>query len=110
MIVKKKKKKKKRKKTRLMRLTSLETGADEPFKTVMIEASKETLMGKYCNVAMIHHTELEFCMDFIWNLGNQQLLASRVITSPQHAKKLYRALKDNIEKYENDFGKIVTER
>lgn len=65
------------------------------------------LLGNYSNRAIISHTRLEFVFDFLLALENQSILASRVITSPQHAKQLYEALEKNIKRYERKFGRIL---
>lgn len=106
MVKKKKKKKSKIQKVRIIPPADLEDELVAAPKVGMIEAKRETLLGNYCNIALIHHTRSEFCFDFIWELGGLRLLSSRVITSPQHAKKVFRALRENIEKYEEKYGKI----
>ena len=73
----------------------------------IIRASNEGLLGNYSNFALIHHTRFEFVFDFILALNDQNILASRVITSPQHAKKLHEALGANIAKYEEKYEKII---
>ena len=106
MVKKKKKKKLKKLKTTRILSADLEHMPEKQAISGIIEARREMLLGTYCNMALIHHTEFEFCLDFIWGLRNQNLLVSRVITSPQHAKKIYRALRENIQKYEDEYGKI----
>ncbi len=76
---------------------------DEP---VPMFAKNEVLAGDYCNIALLHHTEREFVMDFIFAIANQHSLVSRVITSPQHMKKIYEVLGDNIKQYEKKYGEI----
>ena len=82
---------------------SLDTGEQ---RVEMVSATNESLLGKYCNLALIHHTRFEFVFDFIWAIDQHRILASRVITSPRHAKRIYDALRENIEKYENQHGII----
>jgi len=107
MAKKKKRKKSGRRKGGIVALADLEGKPEAGREVGMVEARRETLLGNYCNVALIHHSRLEFCFDFVWALGDVRLLASRVITSPEHAKKVYSALGDNIEKYERRYGKIT---
>jgi len=71
---------------------------------VQIKADDATLKGNYANVAMIGHTREEFTLDFINIFQNQGMLLSRIIMSPGHTKRLYEALKTNIEQYESGFG------
>lgn len=66
--------------------------------------------GKYANLAIIAHSSSEFIVDFIRMMPNQQQanVKSRIILTPEHAKRLLMALQDNINKYENQYGKIQT--
>ncbi|HOT73345.1 MAG TPA: DUF3467 domain-containing protein [Anaerohalosphaeraceae bacterium] len=68
--------------------------------------NNEVMAGDYCNVAMIHHSEREFVLDFIFAMANQHFLVSRVITNPQHVKNFCEVLGDNIKQYEKKFGEI----
>jgi hypothetical protein len=78
----------------------------EPLSGQLIHAEPEQLVGKYCNVAFIHHTNREFILDFVWRLPDFNTLVSRVITSPAHAKAISSALNDNIRNFEKKFGEI----
>jgi ribonuclease BN (tRNA processing enzyme) len=73
-----------------------------------IEISDEVAEGIYSNLAIISHSHSEFILDFIRLLPNvpKAKVKSRLILTPQHAKKLLKALSDNIEKFENQFGEI----
>jgi hypothetical protein len=70
--------------------------------------SEEVAEGIYSNLAMIAHSNSEFVIDFIRLMPGvpKARVKSRVIITPEHAKRLLSALKDNIEKYENTFGPI----
>lgn len=75
---------------------------------IKLELDKEVARGRYANVAIIAHTQGEFIMDFgLAYPGQQPLIGSRIITSPQHAKALLRSLQDNVSKYEARFGPIA---
>jgi hypothetical protein len=76
----------------------------------LVQATSDKILGNYCNVAVIKHTIREFVLDFLLVLDNNSVLASRVITSPQHAKELSQVLGQNIEKYEKKYGQIVLKR
>lgn len=73
-----------------------------------IELSEEVAEGVYSNLAIISHSPSEFVVDFIRIVPNvpKAKVKSRVILTPQHAKRLMRALQDNISKYESQFGMI----
>lgn len=75
---------------------------------IKIELSPEVAAGQYSNLAMIAHSGQEFFLDFI-NRGPhmpQARVQSRIIMSPENAKNLLFALRDNIAKYEETFGPI----
>jgi hypothetical protein len=73
-----------------------------------IELSDEIAEGIYSNLAIISQSHSEFILDFIRLLPNvpKAKVKSRIILTPHHAKKLLKALSDNIEKFENQFGEI----
>ncbi|MBR6369715.1 MAG: DUF3467 domain-containing protein [Bacteroidaceae bacterium] len=77
-------------------------------KQLQIELKEEVSQGIYSNLAMITHSSSEFVLDFISILPGmaKAQVRSRVIMSPEHAKRLLAALQDNVSKYENSFGKI----
>jgi len=79
---------------------------NQPQRQVQLKADEKTLKGRYANMAQISHTREEFALDFINMLPPQPMLLSRVMISPGHAKRLARALKENVEKYEATHGKI----
>lgn len=73
-----------------------------------IELSEETAEGVYSNLAIITHSNSEFVVDFIRVMPGvpKAKVKSRVILTPEHAKRLARALEDNIEKFEAVNGRI----
>ena len=75
---------------------------------VQIKADEKELLGQYSNLAMIHHNAEEFTTHFIYIFPNvtQGKLISSIILSPGHAKRLWRALGENISRYEAQFGTI----
>ena len=82
----------------------------EPAKQqqVQIKADEKEILGQYSNLVMIHHNAEEFTMHFIYifpNVAQGKLVAS-LILSPGHAKRLLRALSENISRYEAQFGVI----
>ncbi|MGK9368075.1 DUF3467 domain-containing protein [Melioribacter sp. Ez-97] len=75
---------------------------------INIELGEKEAEGIYSNLAIITHSPAEFVIDFtrvVPGAPKAKVLA-RIITTPQHAKMLMRALKDNIEKFEARFGEI----
>lgn len=73
-----------------------------------IELSEEVAEGIYSNLAIITHSQSEFVIDFIKIMPGvpKAKVKSRVLLTPQHAKRLAKALADNIQKYEAVNGKI----
>lgn len=73
-----------------------------------IELSEETAEGIYSNLAIITHSNSEFVLDFIRVMPGvpKAKVKSRVILTPEHAKRFLRALEDNIEKFEAINGRI----
>jgi hypothetical protein len=81
-----------------------------PKNQINIELSEEQAEGIYANLAMISHSHSEFIIDFIKIMPGmpKAKVKSRIILTPQHAKRLVRALKENIAKYESMYGQIQT--
>jgi hypothetical protein len=73
---------------------------------LQIKVLDSDLKGVYSNLMQIVHTKEEFVFDFFFNAPPQGILASRVILSPAHAKRMALALTENIKKYEEKFGQI----
>ncbi|NMM49440.1 DUF3467 domain-containing protein [Marinigracilibium pacificum] len=75
---------------------------------INIELSEEIAEGVYANLAMIAHSNSEFVIDFIRLMPGvpKAKVKSRVVITPEHAKRLLNALADNIDKYENTYGPI----
>ena len=80
-----------------------------PSEEMLVQARQEDLTGKYCNFAVFKHSKREFVLDFVWRLENTNILVSRIITSPQHAKAIHDALGKNIQSYETANGTIADE-
>lgn len=75
---------------------------------LQIELKEDVAQGTYANLAIITHSSSEFIMDFIRVMPGvpKAGVQSRVILAPEHAKRLLKALEDNIAKYERAFGPI----
>ncbi len=79
---------------------------------VNIELNEETALGIYSNLAIITHSPTEVVSDFIQLMPGMPKgkVRSRVIMTPQNAKRFMRALIDNIQKYEQHFGTIQEDK
>ena len=77
---------------------------------LQIELREEVAQGTYANLAIITHSSSEFILDFVRVMPGipKAGVQSRIIVAPEHAKRLLRALEDNIAKYERVFGPIRT--
>ena len=84
-----------------------QAGQNNPNK-INIELSEEIAEGVYANLAMIAHSNSEFVIDFIRLMPGvpKAKVKSRIVITPEHAKRLLNALNDNIKKYEETFGPI----
>jgi hypothetical protein len=74
-----------------------------------IELGDAVAEGIYSNLVMISHSPEEFILDFIRVMPGvpQARVKSRIIVTPQHAKRLLGALSENIDRYEHAYGEIV---
>lgn len=74
-----------------------------------IELSEEKADGIYSNLVLISHSPSEFVFDFIRVVPGmpKAKVHSRIIMAPAHAKSFLKALADNVNKYESQFGEIT---
>ena len=74
-----------------------------------IDVKPEVAKGSYSNLAIITHSHTEFILDFASMLPGlaKPEVHNRIIMNPEHAKRLFLALQDNINKYENQHGPIT---
>ncbi|MEN8137362.1 MAG: DUF3467 domain-containing protein [Bacteroidota bacterium] len=73
-----------------------------------IELSEEVADGTYSNLAIINHSVSEFVVDFINVMPGvpKAKVKSRIVLTPQHAKRLMKALADNVTRFEKAHGEI----
>lgn len=76
-----------------------------------IELSEEMADGIYSNLVIIGHSTSEFVYDFVRIMPNapKAKVKSRIVMTPQHAKRFMNALIENIKRYEAQFGVIQHE-
>lgn len=79
---------------------------------LQIELTEEVAQGTYSNLAIITHSSSEFVLDFVRVMPGipKANVKSRVILTPEHAKRLLVALQDNIQKFESVNGSIKNVR
>ena len=80
----------------------------QPNNQLNIEISEEVAEGEYANLAIITHSHAEFVIDFVNVMPGtpKSRVKSRIIFTPQHAKRFMKALNENIGRFENSNGKI----
>jgi hypothetical protein len=73
-----------------------------------IEISEEVAEGEYANLAIITHSHAEFVIDFVNVMPGtpKSKVKSRIILTPQHAKRFMKALTENVQRFEAANGKI----
>lgn len=82
--------------------------SENPKKGIDLELDEATAQGHYANLAIISHSASEFVIDFAAIMPGvpKAKIKSRVVLSPEHAKRLFLSLQDNITKYESTVGRI----
>jgi hypothetical protein len=75
---------------------------------INIELDDKIAEGTYSNLAIINHSVSEFIVDFVSVMPGQPKakVKSRIILTPQHAKRLVKALADNVHRFEQSHGEI----
>lgn len=73
-----------------------------------IELGQDVAQGVYANLAVITHSSSEFVLDFVRMMPGlpKPEVKSRIVVTPEHAKRLLATLQENITKYEKSYGKI----
>jgi len=81
---------------------------DQNENQLNIELSEEIAEGIYSNLAIITHSSSEFVIDFIRVMPGvpKAKVKSRIVLTPEHARRLLNALEDNMEKFETANGRI----
>ncbi len=75
---------------------------------INIELDEKIAEGTYSNLAIINHSVSEFVVDFVNIMPGvpKNKVKSRIILTPQHAKRLLKALNENVIRFENAHGEI----
>jgi ribonuclease BN (tRNA processing enzyme) len=73
-----------------------------------IEIAEEIAEGIYSNLVIITHSHAEFIVDFVNVMPGtpKSKVKSRIVLTPQHAKRFLKALDDNIQRFEEAHGEI----
>ncbi len=77
--------------------------------SVELDLKEEVAQGNYANLAIISHSASEFILDFAAILPGikKPKVNSRIILTPEHAKRLLGLLKENVSRYESNHGEIT---
>lgn len=75
---------------------------------IELNLDEQTAQGRYANLVVISHSSSEFVLDFAAMLPAmpKAKVQSRIIMTPEHAKRLMMSLQENITRYESSMGKI----
>ena len=75
---------------------------------INIELDETIAEGVYSNLAIINHSSSEFVLDFVSIMPGlpKAKVKSRIVLTPQHAKRLIKALADNVHRFELAHGEI----
>src|SRR6187549_707964 len=81
---------------------------EAPQNQLNIEISEEIAEGQYANLAIITHSHAEFVIDFVNVMPGtpKSKVKSRLIMTPQHAKRFMKALIENVGRFEDGHGEI----
>lgn len=82
--------------------------ADQKEQQINIELDEKTAEGIYSNLAIINHSPSEFVVDFVSIMPGtpKAKVRSRIVLTPQHAKRFLKAMAENIHRYEMAHGEI----
>ena len=88
--------------------TQMSDNKKQNQKQINIELDEKTAEGTYSNLAIINHSVSEFVVDFISMMPGapKAKVKSRIVLTPQHAKKFLKALNDNVQRFEKAHGPI----
>jgi hypothetical protein len=75
-------------------------------KRLPIKIRDEVLQGVYSNSLMVMHTKNEFVLDFLSVFPPQASVNARIVVRPESLKRMLKALRENIDRYESRFGDI----
>jgi len=89
----------------------METNKENKSQQINVELGEKEAEGIYSNLAIITHSPAEFIIDFTRVVPGvpKAKVHARIITTPQHAKMLLKALQENVNKFEKRFGEINIE-
>jgi hypothetical protein len=84
------------------------SNSNQQQEQINIELDEKTAEGIYSNLAIINHSYSEFVLDFVSIMPGipKAKVKSRIVLTPQHAKRLLKAIGENIHRFEVAYGEI----
>ena len=84
------------------------SNSNQQQEQINIELDEKTAEGIYSNLAIINHSSSEFVLDFVSIMPGitKAKVKSRIVLTPQHAKRLLKAIGENIHRFEIAHGEI----
>jgi len=79
---------------------------NEKDQNIQIKMPDDIVGGVYANNMVVGHNREEFVMDFIYIAPPQGKVNARVVVSPGHMKRIIHALKENLRKFESEYGPL----
>lgn len=81
---------------------------DDKAPEINVELNEQVAQGTYANLTIISHSTSEFVLDFVRMMPGVEKaqVKSRIILTPEHAKRLMLTLQENIARYESIIGRI----
>ena len=82
--------------------------SDSKKANINLELDENIAQGTYSNLALINHSVSEFVVDFVNIMPGvpKAKVKSRIILTPQDAKRFSQALNENISRFEKSNGQI----
>ena len=81
----------------------MESGNNQDYSELDVSATEEDMKGVYSNLARVTYNKNEFVLGFVFHIGNEAHLVSRVIVSPEHLKQINEVISKSLEEHKEKF-------
>lgn len=85
----------------------MEKSSSNDYPELEVSATVEDMKGVYSNLARVSYNKNEFVLGFIFHIGNEANLVSRIIVSPEHLKQINEVISQTLEEHKEKFGDHV---
>lgn len=82
----------------------MEKSSNDNYPELEVSATVEDMKGVYSNLARVSYNKNEFVLGFVFHIGNEAHLVSRVIVSPEHLKQINEVISKSLEEHKEKFG------